>query len=138
MSIVSLIASNNYIVINKEVLQKLGVYPAIMLGELASEYNYYKKTGELVNGMFYSTIKNVQNNTTLSRHQQNEAISKLKEIGVVEVVVKGIPAKRFFQLNEDRLIEILTNEKDVANKNVKELHTVVSEIDEKACTSSCL
>lgn len=129
MSIISLIANNNYIVVNKEVLQKLGVYPAIMLGELASEYNYYKKTGELVDDMFYSTIENIQSNTTLSRHQQNEAISKLKELGVVEVVVKGIPAKRFFKLNENRLIEMLTNEKGVANKNVKKLQTVVSKIN---------
>ena len=131
MSIISLIASNNYIVVNKEVLQKLGVYPAIMLGELASEYNYYSKTGELVDDMFYSTIENIQSNTTLSRHQQNEAISKLKELGILEVVVKGIPAKRYFKLNENKLIEMFTNEKGVANKNVKNLHTVVSKIDKQ-------
>ena len=131
MSIISLIASNNYIVVNKEVLQKLGVYPAIMLGELASEYNYYSKTGELVDDMFYSTIENIQSNTTLSRHQQNEAISKLKELGILEVVVKGIPAKRYFKLNENKLIEMFTNEKGVANKNVKNLHTVVSKFKQK-------
>lgn len=132
MSIISLIASNNYIVVNKDVLQKLGVYPAIMLGELASEYNYYNKTRELVDGMFYSTIENIQSNTTLSRHQQNEAISKLKELGILEVVVKGIPAKRYFKLNENKLIEMFVNEKDVANKNVKNLHTGVSETDKQA------
>ena len=132
MSIISLIASNNYIVVNKEVLQKLGVYPAIMLGELAGEYNYFSKTGELVDGMFYSTIENIQNNTTLSRHQQTEAISKLKELEILEVVVKGIPAKRFFKLNENKLIEMFASEKDVANQNAKNLHTGMSEIDKQA------
>lgn len=132
MSIISLIASNNYIVVNKDVLQKLGVYPAIMLGELAGEYNYFSnKTGELVDGMFYSTIENIQNNTTLSRHQQNEAISKLKELEILEVVVKGIPAKRYFKLNENKLIEMFANEKDVTNKNVENLHTGMSEIDKQ-------
>lgn len=131
MSIISLIASNNYIVVNKDVLQKLGVYPAIMLGELAGEYNYFSKTGELVDGMFYSTIENIQNNTTLSRHQQTEAISKLKELGILEVVVKGIPAKRYFKLNESKLVEMFVNEKEVTNKNVKNLHTGMSEIDKQ-------
>ena len=131
MSIVSLIASNNYIVVNKDVLQKLGVYPAIMLGELAGEYNYFSKTGELVDGMFYSTIENIQSNTTLSRHQQTEAISKLKELGILEVAVKGIPAKRYFRLNENKLIEMFANEKDVTNKNVKNLHTGMSETDKQ-------
>lgn len=132
MGIISLIASNNYIVVNKDVLQKLGVYPSIMLGELASEYNYFSKTGELVDGMFYSTIENIQSNTTLSRHQQNEAISKLKELEILEVVVKGIPAKRYFKLNENKLIEMFANGKDVANKNAKKLHTGMSEIDKQA------
>ncbi|AIF54410.1 replication initiation O-like [Lactobacillus phage Ld17] len=132
MSIISLIASNNYIVVNKDVLQKLGVYPAIILGELASEYNYYNKTRELVDGMFYSTIENIQSNTTLSRHQQNKAISKLKELGILEVVVKGIPAKRYFKLNENKLIEMFVNEKNVANNNVNNLHTGVSETDKRA------
>lgn len=131
MSIISLIASNNYIVVNKDVLQKLGVYPAIMLGELAGEYNYFSKTGELVDGMFYSTIENIQNNTTLSRHQQTEAISKLKELGILEVVVKGIPAKRYFRLNENKLIEMFANEKEVTNKNVENLHTGMSETDKQ-------
>ena len=131
MSIVSLIASNNYIVVNKDVLQKLGVYPAIMLGELAGEYNYFSKTGELVDGMFYSTIENIQSNTTLSRHQQTEAISKLKELGILEVAVKGIPTKRYFRLNENKLLEMFANEKDVTNKNVKNLHTGMSETDKQ-------
>lgn len=131
MSIISLIASNNYIVVNKDVLQKLGVYPAIMLGELAGEYNYFYKTGGLVDGMFYSTIENIQSNTTLSRHQQTEAISKLKELGILEVVVKGIPAKRYFRLNESKLIEMFASEKDVTNKNVKNLHTGMPEIDKQ-------
>lgn len=131
MSIISLIASNNYIVVNKDVMQKLGVYPAVMLGELAGEYNYFYKTGGLVDGMFYSTIENIQNNTTLSRHQQTEAISKLKELGIIDVVVKGIPAKRYFRLNENKLVEMLVNEKEAANKNVENLHTGMSETDKQ-------
>ena len=66
MGLVSLIASNNYIVVNKQLARAFGLEEAVILGELASEMEYWQQRGELKDGYFYSTIENVKDSTTLS------------------------------------------------------------------------
>ncbi|ACA63331.1 hypothetical protein [Lactobacillus phage c5] len=109
MNIFSVIDNDNFLCINRDAISKLGLHCATMLGELAGERYSHEQAGDLVNGMFCATIKDIQTRTALSRHQQDVAISKLEELGIVELVIKGLPAKRYFKLNEDKLFEILAN-----------------------------
>lgn len=107
MNILKLLASDNYIATNKELIKKLGLEEAVLFGELASEFNYWATLNKLENGYFYSTVENVEEKTTLSAHKQRNALKKLQEIGIVDVKRKGIPAKRFITINQEQLIEIL-------------------------------
>lgn len=107
MSILNLIASNNFIVVNKTIIKALGLDEAVILGELASEYMYWKNQGRLIDGYFFSTIENIEENTTLTAHKQREALKHLQEIEIVDVQRKGLPAKRYIRIDEKRLMEIL-------------------------------
>lgn len=109
MNILSLLASDNYIVINRDLLKKYGINAALMLCELASEYNYFDQSGKLEDGMFYSTIDNINERTGLSKYQQSEALKVLDKIGIVKSVVKGIPAKRFFKIDVEELAKQIVN-----------------------------
>lgn len=109
MNILSLLASGNYIVINRDLLKKYGINVALMLCELASEYNYFEQSGKLEDGMFYSTIDNINERTGLSKYQQSEALKVLDKIGIVKSVVKGIPAKRFFKIDVEELAKQIVN-----------------------------
>ncbi len=109
MNILSLLASDNYIVINRDLLKKYGINVALMLCELASEYNYFDQSGKLEDGMFYSTIDNINERTGLSKYQQSEALKVLDKIGIVKSVVKGIPAKRFFKIDVEELVKQIVN-----------------------------
>lgn len=109
MNILSLLASDNYIVINRDLLKKYGINVALMLCELASEYNYFEQSGKLEDGMFYSTIDNINERTGLSKYQQSEALKVLDKIGIVKSVVKGIPAKRFFKIDVEELAKQIVN-----------------------------
>nr|DAE53586.1 MAG TPA: Replication initiator A family protein [Caudoviricetes sp.] len=109
MNILSLLASDNYIVINRDLLKKYGINVALMLCELASEYNYFDQNGKLEDGMFYSTIDNINERTGLSKYQQSEALKVLDKIGIVKSVVKGIPAKRFFKIDVEELAKQIVN-----------------------------
>lgn len=109
MNILSLLASDNYIVINRDLLKKYGINVALMLCELASEYNYFDQSGKLEDGMFYSTIDNINERTGLSKYQQSEALKVLDKIGIVKSVVKGIPAKRFFKIDVEELATQIVN-----------------------------
>ena len=110
INIVSLLASDNFIVINRELLKRYGLNATLMLCELASEYNYYNKEGELEDdGLFFSTIENISDKTGLSRYQQAEALKTLDEMGIVKTIVKGIPAKRYFKLDIEKLASKIAN-----------------------------
>ena len=109
MGLVSLIASNNYIVVNKQLARAFGLEEAVLLGELASEMEYWQQRGELKDGYFYSTIDNVKDSTTLSDKRQRSALTALKDAGIVDVKLAGLPAKRYIRINENQLAQILLN-----------------------------
>lgn len=109
MGLVSMIASNNYIVVNKQLARAFGLEEALMLGELASEMEYWQQRGELKDGFFYSTIDNVKESTTLSDKRQRSALGTLKDAGIVDVKLAGLPAKRYIRINEKQLAAILLN-----------------------------
>jgi len=110
INIVSLLASDNFLVINRDLLKRYGLNVALMLCELASEYNYYSKEGKLEeDGLFFSTIENISDKTGLSRYQQAEALKTLDEMGIVKTIVKGIPAKRYFKLDIELLASKIAN-----------------------------
>lgn len=107
MGLVSLIASNNYIVVNKQLARAFGLEEAVILGELASEMEYWQQRGELQDGYFFSTIENVKECTTLSDKRQRSALNALKDAGILDVKLAGIPAKRYIRINEKQLAQIL-------------------------------
>lgn len=109
MNILSILASDNYIVINRDLLKKYGINVTLMLCELASEYNYFDKNGKLEDGMFYSTIDNISERTGLSKYQQAEALKALDEDGIVKSVIKGMPAKRYFKIDVEELTKQIAN-----------------------------
>lgn len=121
MNILSLLASDNYIVINRDLLKKYGINVALMLCELASEYNYFDQNGKLEDGMFYSTIDNINERTGLSKYQQSEALKVLDNIGIVKSVVKGIPAKRYFKIDVEELAKQIVNTSPSSCKKIGKL-----------------
>ena len=107
MSVIDILSSGNYIVVNKKIASELGLCEAILLGELASEHKYWSNTEKLEDGFFYSTVENIKENTPLSRKQQTRAMNTLEEKGIVTAVLKGIPAKRYVRINEDSILPYL-------------------------------
>lgn len=105
MNITDLLTNEGYIIVNKKIIELYGLDEAIIIGELSSEYNYYLNNNQLENdNSFYSTIENVEKNTSLSRYQQAKALNHLKELGLVEIDYRGIPPKRYIKQNFDKLI----------------------------------
>lgn len=106
MGILQLISARNFITVNKDLIKLLGLEEAILLGELASEHDYWETQDKLEDGYFYSTVENIENHTTLSDHKQRKAIKNLKSKNLIDVKVKGIPAKRYIKINEEQVFEL--------------------------------
>ena len=108
---------------------ELGIDEAIMIGELASEYDYWDSKEQLdEDGFFYSTVENVEENTTLTKYKQKKALDNLQKLGLVEVKRKGLPAKRYIKINEEQLMGILSNKK---SKNLTSRSQKISQLEVK-------
>lgn len=132
MSTLKLLASKNFITINRTLMLELGIDEAIMIGELASEYDYWESNERLdEDGFFYSTVENVEENTTLTKYKQKKALDNLQKLGLVEVKRKGLPAKRYIKINEKKITEILSNKKskNLTSGSKKNLQQQVKEFD---------
>lgn len=142
-------ASNNYGLYNKTIAKKIGLHESIFLGEIISEYDYWNKMHSLTDdGYFYSTVENVMESTTLSDYQQRSIIKHLVELKILDVKVAGMPAKRYFRINEEQFYAILleddednnndqysTSSKETCDKCLTELTTSSKESKEQDLNS---
>ena len=119
--LIDLLSNTGYIIVNKEIIKKIGLHEAILLGELCSEYIYWKKKDETVNEFFYSTRENIEENTGLSAYQQRTAISNLVKKDIIVMKSEGMPLKTWYFINENKLQELLFDniEEDTENEMEK-------------------
>lgn len=122
--LLSQFANNNYGLYNKTIAKKLGLHESIFLGEIISEYDYWSKRKELTeDGYFYSMLENVTEATTLSEYQQRSIVKHLIQLHIIDMKIAGMPAKRYFKINEEELYNVIIEE-DVPqvgtnNNNIK-------------------
>jgi len=99
MIFIDALRSDGSIIVNKALARTLGIETAIMYSELLSKYNYFLTRGMLGNEeWFFNTIENMEEDTCISAYSQRKAIKKLKEMGLIEYSIRGIPAKRYFKI----------------------------------------
>ena len=109
MSLLRLINGNNFLVCNRDLAILIGLNAAVMLSELIDKYDFYKRSGQLVSlcgedgEWFYETYEDLELRTGISKHEQETAFGKIKNLGFACKVVKGIPGKRYFKLNVEAI-----------------------------------
>lgn len=119
-TVLSLLSTDSFIVVNKAVIKKLGLHEAILLGELCSEYSYWESQGKLEDGMFYSTRDNIEENTGLTDYFQREAMKNLQDQGILKIVKQGMPAKNYYKIDEIQLLTLLrTSDKEHEGQVIK-------------------
>lgn len=112
MSILRLLASDGFLSVNKHIARIVGLDAAVLLAELASAHNYFESREQLTpDGMFFETVEHIQENTTLTQYQQAKAVKVLSDAGILETKKIGIPAKRYFFINEEAVLNILDYKK---------------------------
>ncbi len=109
MNILNLIATTNFITVNREIARIVGLEAAVVLGELASEAAYWSEHNPEYDGSFYSTIENLEERTFLSAHSQRLALNRLQEEGWVTVEKRGMPAKRYIRIHEEEIARVVND-----------------------------
>ena len=103
-----LLSSSAFIVLNKELARQVGLKEAVLLADLISKEEYFISKGR-TDGWFFNTETNIEADTTLNPYHQRKCLKTLKEFKIIETKRMGIPAKQYFKINEEQVMQILNN-----------------------------
>ncbi len=103
------IIQSNFIIANRNIINKFGINSAIMLGELYGRYNYFKKRNQLRNGFFFATKDSIESSTKLTPYKQRNSTNILVNASILEVKYIDIPPKTYYKINEINLMKVLKN-----------------------------
>ena len=119
-----LLSSSAFLIVNKQLAKQVGLKGAVLLADLISKEEYFIANG-MTDGWFFNTAKNIGEDTCLTSHQQRKAIKNLKELGIIETKVVGIPAKQHFKIIENKLLSYFnTSCEETAKLVVKKTQTI--------------
>lgn len=101
------------IVVNKKLIHAIGLHEAILYSELVSKHFYFAEKGQLEGGYFYNVSENLKRDTGLSAKQQKLAIDNLVNLGLISTQIRGVPARKFFKIEQNlvKLAEIMSTDK---------------------------
>ena len=122
--ITDLLSTDGFIIYNKKLARIIGTNPAILLGYLCSEYNFYSNNGQLDRGMFFCTREKIKYNTGLTETEQRTATKKLKELGIIETELKGMPSKTYYKINETNINVFLSSE-ETLQQDLRNPHNMI-------------
>ncbi|MGV2810870.1 hypothetical protein [Enterobacter cancerogenus] len=122
----------------------VGITGALLLSQIVYWQN--RMEGQ----WFYKTQTDLEEETGLTRYEQEGARKKLVSCGVLEEAKRGIPAKLYFRVNQERLEELLLGENQhagmgktskqgcgiSANSDAENQHTGMGKTNEQSCGNS--
>ena len=127
MSILSeMFDRGNWISYNKKIAHTCGVNSSVLLGYLVSKQEYWqnKKEEEGVefDGIFFSTIEDVEEDTALTKKQQMSALKDLIDKKFIEVFRAGTHGVRHFKILESNILSFLDKSQKGTRSNTKKEH----------------
>lgn len=101
-------SSEAYLPINKSLLQHYGPDIAVFISNLIDKYKYFKKKNELLDGKwFYLLHEQQMEQTGLTLAKLQTCKKTLKDDKVLTMEKKGIPAKEYYCIDFNQLMEIV-------------------------------
>lgn len=102
MDVLDLIATDNYICYNKELAKEFGIESAILFGAFCGYQRGFK------NQEFFREQTKIIEDTCLTEYAIRQAVKVLSNAGLISVVKKGLPAKNYYKINTQKLLELLS------------------------------
>jgi len=121
---------------NRALARSYGLAPAVLLGDLVEKRRYHYERDELTNdpkrgpGWCYHTVDGVHDRTGINKDQQASAIKVLIGLGFIEMATFGMPCKRYFRLNDQKILEFFfpkkidTKLREASDQGAGSLHKV--------------
>lgn len=106
-SIKQLLIASNFYILNKHLVKTLGIETAFFLTALVEADEILADK----NGWFYQTIPQIEKMTGLTKHKQTNCINELLILGILLQENKGMPMKRYFKLDYEKIAKLLSSHK---------------------------
>lgn len=115
------LSQDAFFLVNKSLVKKIGVIPALTLSLLIDKYKYFKSVNGLdKEGGFYLSAKNtkeqiniVESELKIARSARRSAFEILKKNKLLSITKKGHPARYFYYLNFKNIMEFISSEDDL-------------------------
>ena len=101
--------TSGFLIVNKTLINKLGLLPAILLSNYIDKHIYFKEKFPELDGWFYLTHEQQKEQLNISEHSIIKNKQFLIDKKIIESQKKGIPSKEYLHINFKILIEALTN-----------------------------
>lgn len=104
---------------------------SILLGNLISKDSYFEKHNSDYKGWFFNTVEQIEKDTACSERTQRRIFELFKSLNLVDIKLKGLPAKRYFKINYYALKALIsdssceTSELDTAKRKNKLLRNAI-------------
>lgn len=106
-----LLMSSSYFVLNKQIVKAIGIEAGFLLTTLIEASDGLSNE----DGWFYKTAPSLEEETGLSNHKQSKIIDELTKLGILEQENKGMPMKRYFKINFNKIEELVFKIQDLKN-----------------------
>ena len=115
-------SSDGFIILNKSLIKIFGLDLTVFLCNLIDKYKYFLNRNMLEkDGSFFLTFEDQTEQIGMSRLQLRNNKRKLIEIGILKTHMKGIPAKEFYYLNIENLIEKYVTTRGIENRTPRDI-----------------
>ena len=101
--------SSGFLIVNKTLIQQLGLLPAILLSNYIDKHTYFRKHQPDNDGWFYLTHEQQMEQIGIGEYSVIKYKNLLKEKGILQTERRGIPAKEWFKIDFQKLMECLQN-----------------------------
>ena len=115
--IFELLRADNTIHVNRTLAAAIGLNEVVIYSALLGKEYYYRSREQIDDeGMFYATASDLAERTTLTQRQQDRAITHLEKFGLISTKLKGMPARKYFKINQDTeiILALLKGKKEPA------------------------
>lgn len=120
MKSLELLRGDKWISYNSTVAKEIGIVETIFLMNLVTKYYYFEDAGALIeydnDYYFYYTVETIENDTAITYKQLQRIIPNLTDLGFIKTIRKGLPAKIYYSINEEKINEYFFSRTQINQK----------------------
>jgi hypothetical protein len=111
--IINTLRSESNLIVNKLLIQKIGLMPAILLSNYLEKQFYFEKTHSENDGWFFQKHSQIIKQLCFSEYDVKKTKKILVAKRLLQIQRKGLPSKEWLKINYDNILFILFNDKSL-------------------------